>query len=940
METFLAEVAQRLMTEHPDDLDNVTVVFNNRRSGLFLRRQLASIERRPHFLPKIIGFDELVAELGGFNILPNELLLFELFDIHRHIERGGRKFTTFEEFISFGDMMLADFSEIDLYCVDARQLFSNLHELKAIGEWDVETGELTPFQQRYIEFYKSLYQYYEQLRSRLFAQQKAYNGMAYRHVAENIEHLVPETGGRGYYFVGFNALSTSERTIIRHYTKSGFGKFITDGDAYYVNDKDQEAGHFLRLYQDSDIPVLNDYPDHFAQGHKDITITGCPEGVLQCKYAGKLIADMAQNQQTDEQTAVVLADETLLLPMLNSLPAEIKTANVTMGFPFANTAVHALMLKCFSLHQRRRGAYFYHQDIGSILSDQYICKILGTNDIYHKLERHLHNGHIIYANQEEVASLCKGMNCDPSPILPLFSPSPLTPDQFLLLSKELVHRLHTSEAFENNLKEKEALACLLQTINYFQELQAKHHFVESLSVLLKIYTRIAQRQSVAFYGEPLHGLQILGVLETRNLDFKRIVLLSANEEILPAGKSYNTLIPYNLKKAFNIPTFHEKDAVYAYNFYRLLQRAETIHLLYNTESDGMGKGAPSRFLLQIRRELAKRYPDNITIHEEVVSANTATHDGTAIPTYDKTDAILQRINEIATNGLSPSALNKYRNCPLKFYFENVLRIRETDKVSDDLNQSELGTCIHAILHTIYSKGQGKPLQRAALDQALQNLDQLLHEEFDKNFQHGRSHEGKNYFLAAVAKSQITHFLRSEMHHLDHGDTITILELERPLSHRLDITIDNTPTAVTISGIADRIDLCNGTIRILDYKSGRVEEKDLHVKKTQPNWESVSDKWFQVMLYTWLYGHNKQSDAPHQAGIIPLGRLNAEVFFAEWDGASVMTPSHLTAFEDILKEVVSEILNPNIPFYAKPKNETCAYCPFADTCRFDKQQHAE
>lgn len=939
METFLTEVARRLVAEHPHDLDQVTVVFNNQRSGLFLRRQFASMEGKPFFLPRIIGIDDLIADLGKLEIVPNEFLLFELFDIHRHLGGEGRKFETFEEFISFGDMMLADFSEIDLYCIDVQQLFSNLHELKAIGEWDVSSGKLTPLQQQYINFYKSLYQYYDQLHKRLISKHKAYSGMAYRYVAENIGQLASGIDSSKFYFVGFNALSSSEHTIIRHYTQAGRGRLITDGDAYYVTNPEQEAGHFLRKYQGGEIPVPKEYPDHFVQSHKNITIVSCPENVLQCKYAGALISKQLESSQAINQTAIVLADESLLLPTLNALPAGIKTANVTMGYPFVNTAVHSLMLKLFSLQQRRRKELFYHQDILDFLSDQYICKILKINDIHSRLSQLLSVSHIIYARWEEVSALCDRMGCDPAPLQHIFSPEPPTPEQLLEQSRTLVRMLYTQGIFDSNIKEKEALACLLQIIDHFLELQSQYHFVENLNVLLKIYTRLAKRRSVSFYGEPLHGLQILGVLETRNLDFKRVILISANEGTMPSGRTNNTLIPYSLKSAFGIPTFHEKDAVYAYNFYRLLQRADDIHLLYSTETDDMGKGSPSRFVLQVRRELAERYPNNITLREDVLSADIATNIESSTLCYSKSPSIMQRIEEIAKRGFSPSALNKYRSCPLKFYFENILGIKEIDKVNEDLEQNELGTHIHAILQTIYSKALGHTVQKEMLQQSLSELDSLLDAEFDKDFRHGRCREGKNHFLRSIAKTQITNFLKSEIKHLEKGDALAIIKLEESLSHSMEIPIGDSTTTVIISGIADRIDLCNGIVRVLDYKSGKVDEKDLQVKSAEPNWAEVSDKWFQVVLYTWLLHYNKQGSGHHQAGIVPLSHLDSKILLADWEGSNYMTDDHLTTFEGILREIVSDILNPKIPFVAKTDSQACAYCPFAETCNFESNsQH--
>ena len=930
METFLAEVAQRLRNEHPHDMNQVTVIFNNRRSGIFLRRQFASMEGQPFFLPRIIGIDELISELGGLTIIPNEYLLFELFDIHRHLDSQNDKYTSFEDFISFGELLLTDFSEIDLYCVDAQRLFNNLHDIKAIEKWNIETGKPTPFQERYLTFYQSLYQYYTQLHQRLLEHHQAYGGMAYRHVAENIDTLAPNDETQHYYFVGFNAISASEELIIRHYLRQGNGTFITDGDSYYYDNPVQEAGHFLR---NNPFPT-GEYPEHFAMEHKDITIVSCPENVLQCKYAGQVLTKQIQAHPDNpiEQTAIVLADESLLLPMLNALPSEVKTANVTMGYPFSNTAIHSLTLKLFSLHQRRRDNLFYHADILDLLSDNSIATTLGISNIHSKLNTLLANGHVIYANVDEIADLCHQMGCDPTSIQFLFTQNTPTPDEFLDLVRQLIRTLYNAHALDNDRKEKEALACLLRITDYFKELQKQYHFVDNLNTLLKIYTRIAQRNTVSFYGEPLQGLQILGVLETRNLDFKRVILLSANEGALPSGRSSSTLIPYDLRVSFGIPTFHEKEAVYAYNFYRLLQRATEVHLVYHTEAEGMGKGEPSRFLLQVRRELARHYSNNITLHEETLYADRHTTPPSGTPSHTKNSHILCQLEQISKRGFSPSALNKYRNCPMRFYYENILNIKESDPVNDDLEQNELGSCIHAVLEKIYSPTIGSPLCTEDLKQALSKVDNLLTEVLENQFHHGRSHIGRNHFLESVAKIQITNFLKSEINSLDKGDKIQILALEKELTYTMPVAVGDTTQQVTLAGTADRIDSWNGYTRIIDYKSGKVDSKDLKVDEPEPDWEKVSDKWFQVMVYTWLAHHGGHVHAPYLSGIYPLGHLKSNLLVAQWENSTILSPEHLQSFEKILHELLSDILNPDIPFIANIDSKSCAYCPFAETCQ--------
>lgn len=929
METFLAEVAQRLRAEHPDDLANVTVVFNNRRSGLFLRRQFANMDSKPFFLPKVIGIDDLIADLGGLKIVPNEFLLFELFDIHRQIGGEGRKFETFEDFISFGDMMLADFSEIDLYCVDAQQLFNNLHDLKALGEWDIETGKLTPFQEQYLQFYKSLYQYYDLLHQKLISRGKAYSGMAYRYVAENISTLFNDKYAHPTYFIGFNALSASENKIIQHYIKEGFGQLYTDGDAYYYDNPQQEAGYFLRKFHHAE----QGYPSHFDAAPKHITITSCPESVLQCKYAGELIAEQFQSTSNNalEQTALVLADESLLLPALNALPEEVKTANITMGYPFTNTAIHSLVLKIFSLHQRRKDTHFYHQDILDLFTDEIVSPIHGISDIHPKMNAILSQEHIIYASAEEIEKICQALEGNFSSIAFLFSEETPSADHFLGMLRQLVQTIYSKEVLDTNIKEREALASLLQILDYFDDLQSEFHFFDSLNSLLKIYERLAQRHSVAFYGEPLQGLQILGVLETRNLDFKHLILLSANEGVLPSGRSNNTLIPYHLKTAFGIPTFHEKDAVYAYNFYRLIQRAEDIHILYSTESDGMGKGEPSRFILQLRRELAQRYPESITINEEVLSANN-TADSIPYPDIrEKSPECLLRLQEMAQRGFSPSALNKYRGCPLLFYYEYILNLRPNDQVSEELEQNELGTCIHAVLQKIYSLDTDHHIKKETLEACLDKIDEMIEEVLREQFLHGRNRAGRNHYMESVAKSQITYFLRSEIRYLESGHEIEILALEEPLKRSLSIDLNEEAQEALIAGMADRIDKADNYIRVIDYKSGKVDPADLNVPNAVPLWEKVSDKWFQVMTYTWLFKNSSHDALPYLAGIVPLRHFGSDFIPASWDGEHFMTDDHLAAFEMMLQDLLAEILDPDAPFEASPNKEKCKYCPFLEIC---------
>ena len=934
MEKFLHTVAQRIWSEHQHDIDKVMVVFNNRRAGLFLKKEMRTLGDKPFFLPQIVGIDDLISTLGKQQIIQHEFLLFELYDIHRSLEGVGRRFDTFEEFISFGEMMLSDFSEIDLYCVDAKHLFSHIYEHRRLGEWDVSGHGLTPFQEKYLNFYHSLYTYYTRLRKQLSDNNKAYTGMAYRYVAENIESLIGNIDCSHIYFVGFNALSTSESRIIKFCINSGMATLLCDGDKYYFDNKSQEAGKFLNNNKQI-IANKDSFIDHFALEKKKIHIINCPENVLQAKATGQVIEHLMSNPDNEApDTAIVLADENLLLPVLNSLPNQVKTTNVTMGFPFTFTNVNNLATKLLSLYSNNRDGRFYHVDITNVLSDTIISRYLGTKNLYSHITSTINKNKIIRATKDDISLILNGIERRDDIMFLFDNPMPNVAEVMGTM-RRLFTLINESDIFDKNTKEKEALACFIQILNYLDDLQEKKHFIERIETLQKIYLRLAQRRSVPFYGEPLEGLQILGMLETRSLDFRNVILLSLNEGSLPAAKNTNSLIPLSLKIQYGIPAFSEKDAVYAYNFYRLLQRASNIWLLYSSDAEGIGKGEPSRFILQIKNELAPHY-SNIEVSEEVVAAQNSTANAINSQSIQKDKRTLLRLKAMATDGFSPSALNRYRGCPLQFFYGDVLGVKETEEVSEELESNELGTFIHELLKDIYLRDDDHIVKIDTLQQALNETSQLVDDNFKDKALKGRNSEGKNHIYNEVAKMQITHFLQKEIDSLKAGRRIEISLVEEQM--KMPIALDaDADTKPYIKGIADRIDIVDGQMRIADYKSGRVKAEELSVNDAEPDPHNVPDKWFQVMCYAWLYCRKHNYKGPFTAGIFPLSALSSDFMPASWEQNKVLDTSHIDQFENLLKKLLDEIMEPSTPFHARPDKDRCSYCPFDRIC--SKQQQS-
>lgn len=941
MDTFLKQIAQRIVDEHPKDTDEVLVVFNNNRSKRFFNKQFVTLGR-PSFLPQVLAIDEFISQLGGLEIVPNEFLLFELYNIHVELGGAERKYQSFEDFISFGDLMMRDFSEIDQYLVDARLIFDNLHSLKAIGEWDIQGGGQTEFQRKYLEFYRSLYDYYTRLRDTLLAQNKAYSGLAYRYVAEHIEELsagvcAADSGRatsrsyKGIYFVGFNALSRCEERIIGEFVRRGVGHLLCDNDVYFL-EPHQEAGYFLNKHM-GDFPEIRPMgPSRFGTGEKHITIVDCPENIMQCKYTGQLLSAHPEwlNPKEAESTAVVLADESLLIPTLNALPdtTESYSVNITMGYSYSNSLAHALIEKLFNLYHQQTPRGYYHSTLTELFSDRFIGSLLEASNLRHTMEQLMRNENRIRCTAADIEALLRKAGVgEPTKLLYLFPDAKPTPAECLEIFRRLATDLVGSDLLEKNLKEKQAVGSLAEVLENLTLIETRRlpdgqPFITSTETLEKIYTRISQRHSISFRGEPLQGLQILGMLETRNLDFKRVILLSANEGVLPSGRGDNTLIPNELKVHFGLPTYVEKDSVYAHHFYRLLQRAEKVYLLYSSENSGMGKGEASRFIRQVENELAPKF--GIEVTEVVVKTDATLTAGRPLTEAAKSDAVMQRLREMGQSGLSPTSFVDYMECPLKYYYSRVLSISELEEMDEDLDASQLGDCVHKVLENILKPHCGKPLAVEVLKEALEQLPAYMEQAFKELYSGGRNTEGRNRFLYSVAEEQLRHILKNEIEHLGRGERLTIIGVEE--------TIRDYPLidGVHLKGKIDRVDILDGCLRIIDYKTGRLEKKDITYHDGDAK---IPGKWLQLMWYSLLYSRTQLAINLLHAGIYPLRNLRSDVKLATWNDNEDIGAEQLDNFESLLREKAEELMNPTVAFQPTPSSTACAYCPVKNYCNF-------
>ncbi|HEV7230264.1 MAG TPA: PD-(D/E)XK nuclease family protein, partial [Bacteroidia bacterium] len=785
MQAFLKTFAEDLWNRYQPDLSSVCVVLPNRRGALFLKEYLSEQAGHTIFAPEIYSTEDFIYELSGLQIIDNTELLFELYSVYSATMQNEAD--SFELFSKWAPTLIADFNELDRYLVDARQLFINLSSIREIENWSLNSTELTEFQINYIHFWESLGKYYHILRDKLRQENKAWQGLAYRYVSDHISTLIDKQSWRMTCFVGFNALNNAEEKIFTHLQREGKAELYWDADSYYLNDTGQEAGKFLRRYKSEFNENENKFRwtgEGLLKGTKKIHVIGAAKNISQAKFAGTLLRDLQRKNQTMRSTALVLADENLLFPVLNSIPPEITDINVTMGYPLKSTPMASLFHLLFQLHvnaekfsKGKKGEKrFYHQDLTRLLRHPYIRQAFRDSDLVSALCKYVLDYNIVFIGLRQLEKFCLASFPNQwNNLQALLLPWVSVDDSFLALEALVDMLRKTFRAKENENQEKHATSVetelLFQFSTFLKRLESlcrTYGHVTELKTLQTLFAQLAGISTIPFYGEPLLGLQVMGMLETRTLDFENIVLLSANENILPSGKAQNSFIPFDLKKLFGLPQYTDKDAVFAYHFYRLMQRAENVYLLYNTESDKFGDGEKSRYITQLLNELAKLNPA-IQIEESLLSLNYSGESEEPVVIV-KDESVMVRLQVLAGKGLSPTLLNTFRKCPLKFYLHYVTGIRETEEVEEEIGADTMGTVIHEVLQALYTPFTGKNMVAADFGKLKEGLEKEVQKAFAAYFPEEVIRSGKNLLAYRVSLQFIRTFLDGEEKFLENGGT--------------------------------------------------------------------------------------------------------------------------------------------------------------------------
>ncbi len=896
MQSFLSNVIDDILSKQKK-ISEYTFILPSKRAGVFLKHEIKKKSKQALVFPKIISIEDFINELSSIHLIDNTTLLFEFYSIYKSIT-DEKHTDDFDAFTKWATIVLQDFNEIDRHLVDTNYIFNYLRDINQLEKWSLEKE--TRIIKNYFDFFERLERYYLKLTEALLNKQYGYQGLQYREAVENLNNYI-ETTNDQLLFIGFNALNKAEETIIQELLQNDIASIYWDVDAFYF--KNNQASNFLKKYRNNwpyyQKNEFNWIQENFSQP-KNIRIIGTPKNNTQLKYVGEILSQ--SNSNDFQHTALVLADETLLPLALNSLPKEVGAINITMGYGLVNMPIAQLFDAILKLHVNAKKSAlestFYYKDVLRVLSHSSIKKITQSDGLINEI---LKNNYI-FINHNILSNLIKNEDTVTS-ILFLFSNWDNDVQKTLDHCVTLINNL---EQYTISTLEREFLFKLRSVFQQIETLNTQYGYIKNIRTLQQFYNQLLSFEKLSFKGQPLSGLQLMGMLETRVLDFETVILTSVNEGILPAGKSENSFIPFDVKKEVGLPTYQEKDAIFSYHFYRLLQRAKNIYLLYNTENDHYGSGEQSRFITQLE---INRPQD---IHQYIVSPKLV-NSKSILKTVSKSEAIFERLKTLGQKGFSPTALTTYMYNPIDFYQQKILGIRAYDDIEETVAANTLGTIIHKTLESFYLPLRGEFMQKQHIEKMQKETPNEVKKWFQKEYINGDISSGKNLLIYNVAQQFIQNFLKQEIELLQQGKQLKILELEYSLHAK--ITVDGIDFPVQLRGEADRIDELDGVIRIVDYKTGKVSQADLSIK----DWQLITTdykkyhKSFQVLMYAFMYVDMNDIDVniqPIESGIISFKNLGAG--FLKVNKKQVLQEDMLQFMKE-LKDLLVEIYNPEMSF---------------------------
>ena len=946
MKGFISELAERLYDRYGDEVSSLRMVFSSRRARLFFSDALASVARRPLWQPRFESLGEIMERVAGMRLSDEIKLVTELYKVYSRYHDES-----FDAFYFWGGMLLADFDQIDKYLIDADMLFSNMGDLKALESdrsyltaEQIEViarfwrsfgleSEFSEEKERFMTIWRSMADVYHGFRDRLREQGLAYEGMIHREAAERLsgEEAVEwsDDPQARYVVAGFNALSECEKRLFRRMYGSGRVEFYWDYDDYYVGNPDYEAGLFLR--ENIPSPSGERFSCDRFRRPKRIEIVSAPSDSMQCKYVHEFLSGLIERGiRPGKQTAIVLTDESLLLPVLYSIPEQIEQVNVTMGYPLRQTMAYSFVERLVELQSRRKPGrdgepMYYHSDVTGLLLHPYVraCDPAAAGLAAEILRRQS-----IYVRR---STLAPGSVIDP-----LFAPAGSWQELSAYVRDSLsLVILHAASA-DDVRQRREFFSVIVDRICRLENSLAGSGLEVTTPVFASLLRKMLQDVRIPYEGEPLSGVQIMGILETRNLDFEHVLVLSVNDDTFPGNRAVSSsFIPYNLRYAYGLPTPQHHEGVYAYYFYRLLQRAETVHLAYCSRSDDKRTGEPSRYVYQLEYESphrplrrAIRLGVNLTKTEPVSASKTG-----------RTARILEEYLDGGGRSLSPTAFYQYVECPLRFYFRHVAGLKPVEEIAEEIDLPMFGTILHRAMELLYMPLLGDPSPQrtiASLPGTPAVKEAVVRAVNEEYLQDPKATEEEYGGSVLLVRDVVRKYIDSCILPYDASQRGYAVErLEAPVEYRVPLERDGRVRSVGFAGKADRIDrLSDGALRVVDYKTGKPHNcfRDVAALFSSVAAER-SPAVLQTLLYAMMLSQSENCDV--QPALYYVRSMQDERFsplLVEGDRPVLRFSDYRESLNGHLQKTLSELFDFSKPFEQCEDRSVCAYCDFREICR--------
>ena len=889
MQSFISDTLDHIL-KTTKSFEDVVFILPSQRAKVFVKQAFKD-KITVGFLPEVINIEQFINQVSGIEKADSIQLLFHFYTIYKGLEKQP---VSFDVFASWAFTVIQDFNELDQHLINTKEIFIYLRDIQRLKKWSVE-GDFkeTALMEDHYSFLEKLNTYYNAFYKFLKENKIGYQGLMYRESCKKIDSFLDKNTTKKFFFIGFNALNTAEEFLFQKVLENKNSDIYWDIDTAFFKSNHQ-AGRFIRrykkewrYYEKNEVKTLG---DTFSQP-KHIEVIGASKNTTQIKYAGEILETI-----TDfKNTALVLADETLLPITLNSLPKNINAINITMGYPLKDVPTTNLLFSIFQLFISQNKLNkttineFYYKDVIRFLKHQSIYKLIPEIDAF---SDDIAKQNQTFIKQSRINKLLENTSSELKEVIVSIFTSYNSIDEFI---DRIINLINFLKEDVSDL-EKEYLFRFYTTFTQLKTLQNEFKYFPDLKTLALFFRQLISSESLSFQGEPLRGLQLMGMLETRVLDFENIILVSTNEGVLPASSQQNSFIPFDVKVEFGLPTYREKDAIFSYHFFRLMQRAKNVFIIYNTEHDVFGSGEKSRFVTQL--EMMRT-----DIVQKIISPKVAPQNK-VLKEVKKNEAVLERLKELARKGISPSALTNYLYNPISFYKQKILKLKEFDDVEETIAYNTLGTVVHETLDKLYKPFVGKFLLVEDIEAMKEKSKDLVVKYFKIEFKNGDISTGRNRLIFEVANRFVNNFLAQEKELLKDKNQLKIIATEEDLA--TEIAIDGIDFPIKIHGQVDRVDELNGVLRIIDYKTGMVSAGDLKVPDFEKLREKEQYKAIQVLLYGYCYTKSKKYtfNKPLEAGIYSFKNLNSG--FLPVNFSSNYRKPDVEITEEKLEEFMSEI----------------------------------